>query len=825
MTKMETVINSIRDILRKEGVTGMDSINHCIVFLISRMLNKELCKKLDIDKKFIFKNITKDDKGEELGNQDLYNRIYNGTKGCLIGQIMFKLGFKNIKFKLEGIHNLKLIYDKLKDLNTKSLSTKYDLIGTIYELHLKSGTSNAMRDLGQYYTHRLVIQYMIKLCDPQMKNGMIEKIVDPTMGTGGFLTMSIKYLNKKYKNNIDWQKNKDNIIGFDIDDNVKNMALLNIFLEISELCSDTLIKQDTLHNDMKFTNDGTVLEKADIILANEPMGLKNIVHATLCDRIKNMKIRGTKAEPLFLQLFMEALNDNGRCAVIIPDGVLFNKSNLHNGTRKHLIENFNLQKVVSLNDDFFLNTGVKTSILFFSKDGNKTKKVDFCEIQLKNGEIEENSIIKVKYSKIKEANYSLFVNKYNASEIEKIEGIEYKKLGEICDFLPTTKHTSSIGKENGLYRFYNSSQTNKLYLDTYEVNKESIIIGNGGNLCIHYDKTFTPSKHVTVCQQNKISKINMKYLYYFLVINSKLLKQKSAGSTIQWLNKTNIASIEIPIPSLIIQEAIVKRLDVLNGNIEKSKQMVDEYHKIIKYYVDCQTKNEKEYKLDTICNINPENISGTYDFINYIDISSVNNGQLAEINELTKCYPSRAKRLINKHDILLSTVRPNLKNYLFIDKNIENGVCSTGFCVIRSKNKDKYLPKMLYYQIQSEKVTEYLVINATGSQYPAVNSTIVGNIKIKIPYKEKQKEIVEYCDNLSNAINIIEQQIKDNKDLMKQIMDSYLNQKEKKKEEIEQSDNDNIEMNIDTEESKSSNKSKKDKKDNKKSAKTKKADK
>ena len=56
-----------------------------------------------------------------------------------------------------------------------------------------------------------VINFMIKLCDPKMdKNGNIETIIDPTMGTGGFLTMSIKYLNDKYKNKVDWTKNKSN---------------------------------------------------------------------------------------------------------------------------------------------------------------------------------------------------------------------------------------------------------------------------------------------------------------------------------------------------------------------------------------------------------------------------------------------------------------------------------------------------------------------------------------------------------------------------------------------------------------------------------------
>ena len=294
---MEKAIGYIRDILRKEGITGMSSINHCIAFLISRLLDKNLCKKVGISIKFAFSNIMKDEHSGEIGDQELYDRFYRKTKPCFVRELISKLKFANIKFKMEGIHNLKLIMKKLQKLDVNNLSVKYDLIGTIYEIHLKSGTSNSMRDLGQYYTHRLVIKYMIELCDIQMIDGLIEKTIDPTMGTGGFLTMAIKHLKSKYKK-INWTKNKNNIIGFDIDDNVKNMALLNVFLEIGELCTDTLIKQDTLHNDLKF-NNGTILQKAKVILANEPMGIKNITHASCCDRIKNMKIRGTKAEPLF----------------------------------------------------------------------------------------------------------------------------------------------------------------------------------------------------------------------------------------------------------------------------------------------------------------------------------------------------------------------------------------------------------------------------------------------------------------------------------------------------------------------------------------------
>ena len=349
----------------------MDSINHCIVFIVARMLNKEKCLKYGIDEKYTYENMMIDEDGDEIGDQDLYNKIYTSGKiDCLIGQMIKKLGLNNIKFKLEGIVHVKEIMKSLGKLDPEHLSIKYDIIGTIYELHLKSGTSNAMRDLGQYYTNRQVINYMIKLCNPVLKkSGQIETISDPTMGTGGFLTMSVKYLNDKYKGKVDWSINKNNLIGFDIDDNVKNMAVLNVLLETGELCNETLVKNDTLYNDLRISSDKTI-EKVDVILANEPMGLKNIVHANCCEKVKELKIRGTKAEPLFMQLFMQSLNDGGRCAVIVPDGMLFNDSNLHTDTRKYLIENFDLKKVVALSDDFFLNTGVKTSILYFVKNKN-----------------------------------------------------------------------------------------------------------------------------------------------------------------------------------------------------------------------------------------------------------------------------------------------------------------------------------------------------------------------------------------------------------------------------------------------------------------------
>ena len=756
---MDSIINQIRDILRKEGITGMDSINHCIAFLVCRMLDEKMCEKVGISKTLAFNNLIQDDNGNELGDHELYNKFFmKGNKKLnFVGELVNKLGFKNIKFKMEGIQNLKSIVNKLKGLNINNLETTFDLIGTVYEIHLKSGTSNAMRDLGQYYTHRLVIKYMIELCEPKMKNSIIEKIVDPTMGTGGFLTMSIKYLNNKYKN-IDWKKNKDNIIGFDIDDNVKNMALLNVFLEIGELANETIVKQDTLHNDMKFPHNGTILQKADVILANEPMGLKNIIHSSCCERIKDIKIRGTKAEPLFMQLFMEALNDDGRCAVVVPDGVLFNESELHKKTRRHLIENFNLKKVVALNDkNFFLNTGVKTSILFFAKEIDNTTIVDFCEITINdNNEIDETSVIKVKYDEIVKNNYSLSVNKYNTIPVDKIKGIAYEKLENVCQYIKTGKNKPGDNKTGTKYPYYGTSGITG-YTDEFLFDDELILTprnGTIGTLFLVSGKIF-PSDHVFVIKPTELIKIN--YLYYYLKFFGNIDSNKH-GSTIPNITLSDLKKIEIPIPSMQTQDIIVEQLDVLHENNKLALKNIEGYKKIIKYYIDCHTKNDTDEKIGDICDTQSGDYIKSADFVkgkyplygggdisNYINIKNRQNTLvIAKDGVSEKCVRFvSGEFFLNHHGWTL--------NY---------------------KNNNIQYDKYIYYWLWSNQHKLYNL--ASGSAQKGINRTSFYNLNIKIPSLEKQQELITYCDNLNDIICKMENQISENNKLMNAILQHYL---------------------------------------------------
>jgi type I restriction-modification system DNA methylase subunit len=775
---MESQITYIRNILRKEGITGMKSIDHCIVFILSRMLSNEMCKKFDIDEKFSFENILIGDDKKEIGDQDFYNKIYDNDKpySCLIGILFNKFGYTNIKFQVKGIYNLKLIYQKLAEIDIEKLDNEYDIIGTIYELHLRSGTSNSMRDLGQYYTHRKVIKYMIELCNPIVKDdGTIETILDPTMGTGGFLTMAVKYLNNHAKKKIDWKKNKDNIIGFDIDDNVTNMARLNVLLETGELCTDTIVKQDTLHYDLRLPSD-KILEKVDVILANEPMGLKGIVHDSCCKRIKNLNIKGTKAEPLFLQLFMEALNKDGRCAVIVPDGVLFTESNFHQATRKHLIENFNLKKVISLQDkDFFMNTGVKTSILYFENNG-KTKEVEFCEIKLVSGDVKEESILKAKYEELIDKKYSLFVNKFKVEKKEDYGDVKWMKLGDVCELIKGVKKRSIDGKEDGLYPLYYCSILGNLFLNTYDYDGEGIIINktNGsGKAMVYYGHDKYNVGQTTIHFKSNIKNVMTKYIYYYLYHNIEILQKQYKGSNQKSIVEHDLFNIIIPVPSINFQQKIVEKLDILSSNIENSKKMIEEQKEIMKMYIEIMTMDGEDVKLGDICEINQGNLltktemsDGDYDVIGGGKIIGKHNQKNRDGDDFT---------LTRVGDVNINYIN---KPYYLTDN---------GFS-LKSKQKN-IMTKYIYYLLSFN--IDYLTNLYQGSAQKVISKTNLKLIEIPVPSLERQKEIISYCDNIQNTIDKLEKNIEDNKKLMKDIIELYL-KKASKKEIDEDEDEEEI---------------------------------
>lgn len=773
----ENIINNIRNLLRNEGITGMDSINHCIAFILMKYLTIEKCNELDIPEEYAYENFLID-KNTNIKYQDNDSRILSKFYSIsaededLLSHLRDKFNFNQLSFKINSPFIFSNILKKLEDVDINFISEEYDIVGIIYEIHLKTGTSNSMRDLGQYFTHRKVIKYMVNLCEPKLKkNGHIETILDPSLGTGGFLTMSIKYLNSKYKN-INWEINKSNIYGFDIDENVKNLALLNTFLESGQLFNETIIKNDTLKNDYKLEND-TIINNVDIILANEPFGIKGIKFKECCKRIKDLKIDGTKSEPLFLQLMMKSLNKNGRCAVIVPDGVLFNDANLFKDTRKYLIENLNLKKIISLGEKLFLNTGVKSSILFFINDG-KTEEIEYLNIKLNNDQLIENSILIVSYEEIKKNKYNLSINKYIKPEEKQIETIEYKKLNEICEII-TSKLNSGSMDNNGDYYFYSGIANNPAGLhSTYNfdyLEYIALIKGGGAGVGKYGDqiglgKVFYLNGKNAVSNGVYILKINdnniiVKYMYYYLkLIKNNIMDLATYTTGLGNIKQDSIKNIDIPVPSLTIQNKIIKILDLHNEQIERNKKSIESYEELKKIEIELNTQNCEIKNLNKIITVKQG------DYITKNDMKEGIYGVYGGGNAtyFIDKFNNENKLIIAKDGISEHCVR------WVNDKFFVNHHAWT----INILDNNELIEKYIYYYLWNIQNKIYKL--AEGSAQKGINQLNFLDLTIQIPSLEIQESIIKKCEYYDNQINKLklENEMLENNNIIDQMLKSIV---------------------------------------------------
>ena len=495
---------------------------------------------------------------------------------------------------------------------------------------------------------------------------------------------------------------------------------------------------------------------------------------------KKHDLKGNDKEAVSLIQFMDMVADGGRVIGVLKEGVFFDKS--YRKLREHLVRHFNVREVISVPQDQFENTSTKTSILIFDNVVEKTTRVVFRELVVEKytedkfaevrgkivlaesaGDICGVSDVIVSEATVDEllANPICSLNGKDYGKKELVVGDEYEavKLGDICEFLPKSKRQASYGSQNGQYNFYSSSDKTKR-CDEADYTEPCVLIGTGGNSCLHYTSSvFSCSTDVLLLKSRRL---NEAYMYYMLLAMKSILLDGMRGTTIKHVTKDMVVRFTIPVPKTAEKtqqwvEYISEPYDEKNAK----RSRVDELETFVQNRIREITTTEdcEEVELGSICEINPETLKNNqFTKINYIDISSVKSEEINTIQTFTESFPSRAKRIIRKNDMLFSTVRPNLKGYVYINENIENGVASSGFVVIRCK---KIYPRYIYTILKDDNVTEYLMSNSTGTKYPAVNSSVFETIKIKLP-KNRQliadlEPVFEEIERLQNEIKLADE--------------------------------------------------------------------
>ncbi len=321
------------------------------------------------------------------------------------------------------------------DMNNK------DIMGDVYEYMLGKIASSG--ELGQFRTPRHIISMMVELMKPTLE----DHILDPAMGSAGFLLGAVSYVSEHQQTEL---MNAENLkyfrtemfTGFDTDQSMLRIGAMNMMLHGVD---DPNIKyQDSL------SQENNERDAYTLIMANPPFTGSVFEEEISKDLLSLTKTK--KTEILFVTLFLKMLEVGGRCASIVPDGVLFGSSKAHKALRMELVDNQQLIAVISMPSGVFKPyAGVSTAILIFRKTNNGgTENVWFYDMKAdgyslddKRTPIEANDIPDViaRYNNLEDEakrdrteqsfmvskeeivknGYDLSVNKYKKTEYKPIE--------------------------------------------------------------------------------------------------------------------------------------------------------------------------------------------------------------------------------------------------------------------------------------------------------------------------------------------------------------------------------------------------------------------
>ena len=236
-----------------------------------------------------------------------------------------------------------------------------DVRGDVYEYLLSKIAQSGLN--GQFRTPRHIIRMIVEMMNPSAD----EMICDPACGTSGFLVAAGEYLKEKRKEEIFFDKQKKDhymnhmFYGYDMDRTMLRIGAMNMMTHgIDNPC---------IEYRYSLSDQNTDKNKYSLILANPPFKGSLDAESVSGDLLKVCKTK--KTELLFLALFLRILDVGGRCACIVPDGVLFGASTAHKAIRKEIVENQRLEAVVSMPSGVFKPyAGVSTAILVFTKTGH-----------------------------------------------------------------------------------------------------------------------------------------------------------------------------------------------------------------------------------------------------------------------------------------------------------------------------------------------------------------------------------------------------------------------------------------------------------------------
>jgi len=811
-------IHDIHNFLRNNGAGyGMNALKvFNIIYGLKKITDGNLREKTGLSDKCDFSylltlaNTGQDDKLCSLIIVDILDELNRNKelKSFLFYEIPRKM-------KPNVFSHLVKEINKITDVEK---SCNVQLSGKIYEYFI-GRDQTAISELGAYFTDRHIVNYIYNMLQIQPnEDGTIPDMIDMFGGSGGFTTGYVNYMDENY--DIDWKTEINKVHHYDANEDVIKSAALELFCLTGEFPNMENIKYRN-----SFTHDFDN-KKYKLIITNPPYGgdknkksdaqekreklklyikkelkeleedketnkdtivrrkkqLKNIENEekfenkekkkqkvtieTSSQRVRDFAssndLKGNDKESVSLIQLMDMSAPNGIVVGVLKEGVFFNRSyKLH---RKHLIENFNVKKVVSIPSDQFENTSTKTSILYFENTEEKTSSVKFSELEVVkytedkfeeiNGHIvlteNEGDVKGIEDKLVSVANVQDILNQkdisltgkeYNKIDIVPGDGYELVRLGDICEYKNGYGFSSDLYKSSGIpllsiKHIPDSHNTNinisgchfidnMSEYDKNIIQNKSILIALSGNTIGKFtmynntDKIYCNQRvgqlQITICEPNII--------YYILQsINLKnIIVQLSSSSAQANISMNDIININIPIPK--DKQKMIELSDKIsepyNEKLDK-EQRIKELEKELQERVKTISENEdcEEKTIGELCTLHG---SGHYTKIG----KKEGKYRFYNSSQNSKLYVDFCE--FNEWCIILGQ---GGEFNIHIDKNFTP---SKHVCVLKLVKQNELLLLYIYYLIPI--IKDSLIVN--GSIMGWLNNGNIKKIKLKIP-KNKQ---------------------------------------------------------------------------------------
>ena len=374
-------------------------------------------------------------------------------------------------------------------------------------------------------------------------------------------------------------------------------------------------------------------------------------------------------------------------------------------------------------------------------------------------------------------------NKVKLGHVSTLQfGYAYKSEQFIANEIPVIR----IGDitENGLIPDYNCCYSKDFWEKHPELqlHENSILIAMSGatvgKSCLNNrkEKLLLNQRVTSVIATEKAI---TNYLLYAIKSDSfkSYVLKASMGCAQPNISGKQISDFQIPLPPIETQKQIAATLDKVTKIISENKKLLEKYDLLIKSRF-IEMFGDNKYPIISISEMvegkvpSAKKLFNKTDEIKYIDISSVDN-KINEIVGYTEYIfeeaPSRAQQHIRKNDILISTVRPNLKNIAINRLDYKEMVASSGFCVLRPK----CVPESLFVAVLQDKFTSDMVAVTTGANYPAIKDSDVLNYEISNPPLELQQQFAAFVQQIDKSKFVVQKSLEKAETLYKSLMQEY----------------------------------------------------